>query len=114
MKILKYLLILIVIGAVAFLIYGKLGEEKIGPSPQPDSELGEKIQQNVESYLRETISTLSPVEPVLGGNWYVVSVEVETESKSGTVVYEDGHVQETRNFTYTTDDEGGILTLTIE
>jgi hypothetical protein len=112
MKILKYFLILVVVGIVAFLVYGTLKGDKV----EFNSDFTTKtiVESNVESYIRETISTLSPVEAVLGGTWYVVSVEVDEENNSGTVVYEDGHIQEKRNFTFTTDEEGGLLTLKIE
>ena len=54
----------------------------------------------VEKYLRENISTLSPVKAVLGGTWYVISIFVDASANSGSVVYEDGHVQEDAEFTY--------------
>ncbi len=99
-------------GIVLFFAYNKLFNNEIGPVTSPNGQ--NTVESNVETYIRETISTLSPVEPVLGGSWYVVSVEVDAENNSGTVVYEDGHVQEKRDFTFTTDPEGGILTLTIK
>lgn len=55
--------------------------------------LGGCDQTAVESYIRENIATLSPTEPVLGGSWYVVSVDF-FEDGSVEVVYEDGHIQE--------------------
>ena len=61
-------------------------------------ELGERA--SVESYIRENISTLSPVKAVLGGTWYVISIFVDASANSGSVVYEDGHVQEDAEFTY--------------
>lgn len=69
---------------------------------------------NVESYLRENIITLSPIKAVLGGTWYVVSNTIDLEKNSGTVVYEDGHIQEERNFSYTTNEKGEVLDLKIE
>jgi hypothetical protein len=68
---------------------------------------------SVESYLKENISKLSPVKAVLGGTWYVVSNTVNLEKNSGTVVYEDGHIQETKNFSYTTNEKGEVVNLTI-
>jgi uncharacterized protein (UPF0333 family) len=112
MKILKYFLILVVVGAVAYFVYGKFNLGKVEYDSGSTSKT--TVESNVESYLRETISVLSPVEATMGGTWYLVSVEVDEKNHSGIVVYEDGHNQERRNFTFTTDEEGGILTLKIE
>lgn len=71
-------------------------------------------QENVKIYLRENIAVLSPVSPVLGGNWYVISFTVDLEKNSGTVVYEDGHIQEKRNFLYTANQKGEVVDLKIE
>ncbi len=71
-------------------------------------------RENVESYLRENISKLSPVKAVLGGTWYVLTETIDLEKKSGTVTYEDGHIQEERNFTYTVNDKREVITLTIK
>jgi len=68
---------------------------------------------NVEDYLHENISTLSPVSAVLGGTWYVISSTVDTVKNSGTVWYEDGHTEERKNFSYTTDAGGKVKSLTI-
>lgn len=71
-------------------------------------------REAVEKMLWENITTLSPVAPVLGGTWYVVSAAIDLEKNSGTVVYEDGHVQEKRNFSYALDAEGRVELMTIE
>jgi hypothetical protein len=69
---------------------------------------------NVENYLNDNISELSPVKAVLGGNWYVLYATINLEKNSGTVVYEDGHIQEKRNFLYTTNKNGEVLSLIIK
>lgn len=69
---------------------------------------------SVENYLRDNIKTLSPVKPVLGGTWYVVSLTIDLIKNSGTVVYEDGHIQEKRNFLYTTNEKHEVVSLTIK
>jgi putative hemolysin len=79
----------------------------------PNAPISIVIKQNVENYLRENISKLSPVKAVLGGTWYVVSATIDLEKNSGTVVYEDGHIQETKNFSYTTNEKGEVASLTI-
>jgi len=97
------ILIIVIVGA-GFLIF---------KSPVLAPTIAVNIKQNVENYLRENISTLSPVKAVLGGTWYVVSVTTDLNKNSGTVVYEDGHIQETKNFSYTINDQGEILNLSI-
>lgn len=80
-----------------------------------DVACGDLVERaSVEGYLKENISELSPVKAVLGGTWYVISSTVNLQNNSGTVMYEDGHVQEKRNFTYTTDDKQEIVSLQIE
>lgn len=54
----------------------------------------------VEKYIRENIKTLAPDDPVLGGSWYVVNVEIDPAENTGEVVYEDGHIQGKATFRY--------------
>ncbi len=71
-------------------------------------------REEVETYIRENISTLSPVKAVLGGSWYVLSVSVNTGEDFGVVVYEDGHIQEKRNFDYSLGNDGKVSSLIIK
>jgi len=57
-------------------------------------------RETVEEILWKNINELSPVAPVLGGKFYVVSMDLDLVNNSGLVVYEDGHIQEKRSFTY--------------
>jgi hypothetical protein len=95
--------VIIIVGA-GFLVFKS-------PALAPGILVNEK--QNVENYLRENISKLSPVKAVLGGTWYVVSDTVDLAKNSGTVIYEDGHIQEQRNFSYTLNGKGEVVSLTI-
>ncbi len=61
-------------------------------------------RQLVEKYVRDNIATLAPVDPVLGGSWYVYSVSVDTSTNTGRVVFEDGHIQSIATFTYAIQD----------
>ena len=70
-------------------------------------------RENVESYLKNNISTLSPVKAVLGGTWYVLTSNIDLAKNSGTVTYEDGHVQEKKNFTYTVNEKQEVISLII-
>ena len=111
MKISKYVFILVVLGLGIFLLLQmKIGNKTYTVPPQ---NITTETKQNVENYLRENISKLSPVKAVLGGTWYVVSVTTDLEKNSGTVTYEDGHIQEVKNFSYTANDKGEVVTLII-
>ena len=68
----------------------------------------------VMDYLRENIAALSPVKAVLGGTWYVTSVVIDVDKNSGTVFYEDGHIQEKKSFSYTTKTNGDVSNLVIK
>ncbi len=54
----------------------------------------------VTNYIKENIKTIATNSPVLGGSWYVVSVTVDPAQDSGSVVYEDGHIQSSAFFKY--------------
>lgn len=58
----------------------------------------------IEEYVRQNISALSPEQAVLGGTYYVTSIEAH--GGAGTVSYEDGHVAHTADFTYSVDEQG--------
>ena|SRR3989344_1653340 len=72
------------------------------------------VRENVEKYLRGNIVTLSPVQASMGGTWYVLSMTIDLPKKSGAVVYEDGHTEERRNFTYTINSNQEVESLKIE
>ncbi len=59
----------------------------------------------VEKYICENIKTIAKDTPVLGGSWYVVSVNINPTLKSGTMTYEDGHIQSKASFIYTRNGE---------
>lgn len=71
-------------------------------------------RENVAKYLRDNISTLSPVKAVAGGTWYVTSYVIDVQKDSGTVSYEDGHIQEKKNFTYTADSAGMVSNMKLQ
>jgi hypothetical protein len=75
-------------------------------------DLAERV--NVEEYLKENIATLSPVKAVLGGSWYIFSNVIDLEKNSGTIIYEDGHIQEKRTYSYTTNQKREVTSLTID
>lgn len=87
----------------------KDGRHFVNNIPQQESTEKEKI----DTYLRENINTLSPVEPVLGGTWYVVSSTIDVKTNSGVVIYEDGHIQEERTFSYMVNENGDFVDFVI-
>ena len=62
---------------------------------QPDSD-----RTIVEKYIRDNIKTIVAEKPVLGGSWYVTSIDVNPLTKTGTMEYEDGHIQGKAIFEY--------------
>lgn len=64
----------------------------------------------VEKYIKENIQTLSPEKPTLGGSWYITSIHLDTDKKTGIMKYEDGHVQGGALFSYIVKDEKVVIT----
>lgn len=54
----------------------------------------------IEKYIRENISKIATNSPVLGGNWYVISVLANPSAHTAEVLYEDGHIQSKANIIY--------------
>ena len=54
----------------------------------------------VEKYIRDNVKTIVPEKPVLGGSWYITSVNINPSAKTGTMTYEDGHIQGNKSFSY--------------
>jgi len=70
------------------------------PVVQDNSESDLSDEEIVSGYVRENINQIAPEEAVLGGTFYVVQIEIFPSSKTGHVVYEDGHIQGSANFSY--------------
>ncbi len=64
----------------------------------PCAELDDHII--ISEYMRAMISEIAPVEAVLGGTWYVTSVIVDPQESAGRVWFEDGHIAEEAEFSY--------------
>lgn len=92
-------------------VYEYLDKENMGAwlslSKEPCDYFNERIV--VEDYLRESIASIAPKEAVLGGRWYVVSLSIDPQEKTGFVVYEDGHIQEQSNFEYEIGEVGQVF-----
>jgi hypothetical protein len=74
----------------------------------PEAVLQEESQQgrymDIETYVKQSISALSPQKEVLGGTFYVT--RIEAHGGTGTVYYEDGHNAYVADFTYDVDEAG--------
>ncbi len=64
----------------------------------------ESRYMDIESFVRNSISELSPIEAQLGGTFYVTAIQ--TNNGAGTVSYEDGHSAYTADFTYSVAQDG--------
>lgn len=67
-------------------------------------------RQLTETYLRENISELSPEKEVLGGKFYVSSIDWLEENR-GKVEYEDGHILLNAEFEYQISADGKGITI---
>src|SRR5690606_14288721 len=63
-------------------------------------------ETEVETYVSENISELSPIKEQVGGTFYVTSIS--TENGTGVVGYEDGHNAYTADITYERDEQGNV------
>ncbi|MCF7834161.1 MAG: hypothetical protein K9L98_02275 [Candidatus Pacebacteria bacterium] len=59
----------------------------------------------VEKYIRENINSIVEEAPVLGGSWYPTRIYINPFAQSGTISYEDGHIQGEMDFYYIRDGE---------
>ena len=96
----RNILILFVIIAVLLLGIYFIKNQKTDENPVPVGNIEQNDPVAVEKYIRENIKILAPEEPVLGGTWYVTMVEINKESKTGTMSYEDGHIAGSARFSY--------------
>jgi hypothetical protein len=99
-------LILFLMGA---LLYSARNAD-VAPIAQPNTEQRGGVEQgrvmDIETYVRQNISALSPEPEVLGGTFYVT--KIEAANGRGEVEYEDGHNAFKADFTYTIDPDRGI------
>lgn len=75
--------------------------------PLQDQNDSFKIETAVRDYIKKNISTLSPVEAVLGGKFYVTSISF-TGPDSCAVNYEDGHISLTANASFKINSSGSV------
>ncbi|MCE9585016.1 hypothetical protein K8Q94_00075 [Candidatus Nomurabacteria bacterium] len=83
----------------AFYFFELKKDEVLNPPSMSD----EKIL--VAKYIRDNIKIIVPEKPVLGGAWYVVELSLDSTSKTGSMTYEDGHIQNKATFSYVLNNE---------
>lgn len=98
------LLAIVVVGAVVLNITNNKKQAiKIEDKSNTIIEVKEPVieeQQIVEQYVRDNIGKIATNKPVLGGVWYVISVNINSLTKIGEITYEDGHIQSKATFSY--------------
>lgn len=116
----NYLLIVAVLLAIMIMIVfiitrpKKLAPETILPDQKNieenlvTSNLEVEQQEIVFEYLKKNISTLSPEKEVLGGTFYITSIDF-LDKNNLIVDYEDGHVAFTAKVTYDYIDSENII-----
>ena len=63
---------------------------------------------DIETFVRQNISQLSPEPAVMGGTFHVT--DITSDGNRGTVSYEDGHIALIADFTYLIDKYGITIT----
>ena len=94
-----YVAIFVVALLVIFVFLINNKKTEIIENTQVVDSLDDKII--VEKYIRDNVKTIVLEKPVLGGSWYIISVNINPSIKTGTMTYEDGHIQGKANFEYT-------------
>lgn len=57
-------------------------------------------KNNVESYIRQNAKIIITDSTVLGGSWYITSVNVDANTNIAEIEYEDGHIAGKGNIMY--------------
>lgn len=113
-KVLITLILVVVLAGFVGIVAARRASQTPQPkasesAPQASEAVAPKISQpEVEAYIRNNISALSPRKEVLGGKFYVTGITFGNEN-DGTVTYEDGHIIVTADFTYGADPSGKVV-----
>ena len=98
MKKIIYLSIACILIIIAFSIFSqqKIANAPLFTNQSKDYTDQEQLSQEekkflLNEYLKNHISEISPQKEVLGGKFYITSLEISQEDKA-TVEYEDGHI----------------------
>ena len=82
--------------------------EEASSSSFTESEITSYNREEIEEYLKNNISALSPEEAVLGGTWYVTSVEFLSDY-SANIYYEDGHIARKLFVSFSYNESSGVI-----
>jgi len=104
-----YLIIVAFIVILGFVIFTQ--KKEVTPAPPVPIVNSVDEQTAVEDYLRANIKNIATDKAVLGGTWYVVSLELNTDVNTGRVVYEDGHIQSAGTFSYNFDNTNSAVVI---
>ncbi len=104
----KKIIITIFVIGLAFAVYFSLTKKQepvVIVTPDIVSDTVSDV--SVEQYIRDNVATLVPEESVLGGSWYILSIDLDEQTKTGIMTYEDGHIMGSATFSY--DQENGVV-----
>jgi hypothetical protein len=105
----KIIITIVILACVAGVIFWGATSKENQETPQENI----LTSQVVEQYIRDNIATLAPEEPVLGGSWYIISLDLDEQTQTGTMTYEDGHIMGSATFSYGAEN-GGVVIRDIE
>jgi len=69
--------------------------------------LNEKLE--VQKFVIKNIKDIATNDPVLGGSWHGIDATIIPSTKTGEVVYEDGHIRSKATFSYEINGEEIII-----
>jgi|GEM_PF-1391051 len=104
-KVVGAVLALAVLGIFAYAIYQNTTTEP-AIDTSPHAEVNARADA-IENYIKTNLATLSPVQPTMGGTFYVTRMRIL--NGEGTVNYEDGHMTYVADFTYTVSDDNATV-----
>ncbi len=96
--------VVIAVGVAAFYFGYKDGGTAANPAAGGTVQEGSTRYMDINAYVQNNISTLSPVKEQVGGTFYVT--KIATADGSGVVEYEDGHNAYTADFSYVIEEDG--------
>jgi len=107
-RILVIALIIAILAIFAYAIYQN-------STSVPPQYTGENADVNaradaIENYVRANLADLSPVEPSMGGTFYITRLRLL--DGQGNVSYEDGHMAYEAAFRYTVSEDNRDVTVT--
>lgn len=65
-------------------------------------------ENTVRQYLSENADNIVAKKPTLGGKWHLAELILNKSQNSGQAIFEDGHVQVIKQFSYDQDYQGRL------